>query len=37
MTPKKPVPDAIGDGYRFSEKVMLQAKAARVENRRMIV
>jgi len=23
MIPKRPVPDLIGDGYRFSEKIML--------------
>ena len=22
MIPKKPVPDGIGDGYRFSDKIM---------------
>jgi hypothetical protein len=27
MIPKKPVPDPIGDGYRFSEKIMRQEKA----------
>jgi len=24
MSRKKPVPDPIGDGYRFSEKIMLK-------------
>jgi hypothetical protein len=27
MIPKKLVPDAIRDGYRFSEKIMLDQKA----------
>ena len=26
MIPKKPVPDLIGDGNRFSDKIMLQDK-----------
>jgi len=26
MIPKKPVPDLIRDGYRFSEKIMLQPR-----------
>jgi len=26
MIPKKPVPDVIRDGYRFSEKIMLKLK-----------
>ena len=26
MTPKKPVPDLIRDGNRFSDKIMLQDK-----------
>jgi hypothetical protein len=28
MIPKKPVPDAIRDGYRFSEKIMRQRRHA---------
>jgi hypothetical protein len=27
MIPKKPVPDLIRDGYRFSEKTMLDRKS----------
>jgi hypothetical protein len=32
MIRKKPVPDPIGDGYRFSEKIMLHQNA-RAPNR----
>ena len=32
MIPKKPVPDVIGDGNRFSEKIMLKQKLGKASD-----